>query len=90
MKLRPLFDRIIVERIEAKSKTAGGIIIPETAKEKPLEAIVIAVGKDVKEIDVGDKIFCARFSGNELKIEDKDYLILKESDVLGVVDDLQN
>ena len=91
----PLHDRVLVRRIEADEKTAGGIIIPDSAKEKPQEGEVIAVGKGAKDDDgdrieldvkVGDKILFGKWSGTEVKIDGKDLLIMKESDVLGVVE----
>ncbi|WP_206020366.1 co-chaperone GroES [Rhodovarius crocodyli] len=92
---RPLHDRILVERIEAEEKTRGGIIIPDTAKEKPQEGRVISVGTgtvsdkgDVRPLDVkaGDKILFGKWSGTEVKLEGKDLLIMKESDVMGVIE----
>jgi chaperonin GroES len=94
MKIKPLHDRIIVERIEEETKTAGGLIIPDTAKEKPQQGKVIAVGKgkvtedgkivamDVKE---GDRILFGKYSGTEVKLDGKEYLIMREDDVLGIV-----
>ena len=87
MKLKPLFDRIIVERKNAEEKTSGGIILPDTAKEKPVEGVVLAIGKDVKDLSVGDKILFTKFGGTEVKLEDKVYLIMKEVDVLGVINE---
>ena len=93
-KIRPLQDRLIVQRLTEEEKTAGGIIIPDTAKEKPQEGKVIAVGNGkvlesgkVQPLDVkeGDKILFSKYSGTEVKIEGSEYLILKEDDVLGVV-----
>ncbi len=93
-KIRPLQDRLLVQRLTEEEKTAGGIIIPDTAKEKPQEGKVIAVGNgkvldsgklqplDVKE---GDKILFTKYSGTEVKIEGEEYLILREDDVLGIV-----
>jgi chaperonin GroES len=86
MKLKPLFDRIIVERKSAEEKTLGGIILPDTAKEKPVEGTVLAIGKDVKDLAVGDKILFAKFGGTEVKLDGKIYLIMKEIDVLGVIE----
>ncbi|RVT95816.1 co-chaperone GroES [Rhodovarius crocodyli] len=95
MTFRPLHDRILVERIEAEEKTRGGIIIPDTAKEKPQEGRVISVGTgtvsdkgDVRPLDVkaGDKILFGKWSGTEVKLEGKDLLIMKESDVMGVIE----
>ena len=95
MKVRPLLDRIVVKRTEEEQKTKGGIIIPDTAKEKPLEGTVIAVGsgkvlKDgkVRPLDVkaGDKILFGKYSGTEVKIEDVEHLIIREEDILGVIE----
>jgi chaperonin GroES len=94
MKFRPLHDRIVVKRIEAEEKTAGGIIIPDTAKEKPMEGEVIAVGPGSRneagalvELDVkaGDRVIFGKWSGTEVKIDGQDLLIMKESDVMGIV-----
>ena len=94
LKIRPLQDRLLVQRLTEEEKTAGGIIIPDTAKEKPQEGKVIAVGSgkmldsgklqpmDVKE---GDKILFTKYSGTEVKLEGEEYLILREEDVLGIV-----
>jgi chaperonin GroES len=95
MKLRPLQDRILVQRIEEEKTTKGGIIIPDTAKEKPAEGKVIAagngkVGEDGKrialEVKKGDRILFGKYSGTEVKIEGEEYLILREDDVLGVIE----
>jgi len=95
MKIRPLHDRILVERLEEKETKKGGIIIPDTAKEKPQEAKVIAVGngkvnEDGKKIPLdvkaGDKILFGKYSGAEVKIDDKEYLILREEDVLAILE----
>ena len=95
MKLRPLQDRVIVQRIEEEEKTKGGIIIPDTAKEKPQEGKVIAVGKgkmteDGKliplDVKVGDKILFGKYSGTEVKIEGEEHLIMREEDILGVIE----
>jgi len=95
MKFRPLHDRIVVTRIDAEGKTAGGIIIPDTAKEKPTEGEVIAVGPggrdesgklipiDLKE---GDRVLFGKWSGTEVKIDGVEYLIMKESDIMGVIE----
>jgi len=94
MKFRPLHDRVLVERIEAEEKTAGGIIIPETAKEKPQEGKVIAVGTGTRaddgkvtplDVKAGDTILFGKWSGTEVKVDGKDLLIMKESDILGIV-----
>jgi chaperonin GroES len=90
----PLHDRVLVRRIEADEKTAGGIIIPDSAKEKPQEGEVIAVGKGAKDDDgdrieldvkVGDKILFGKWSGTEVKLDGKDLIIMKESDILGII-----
>ena len=95
MKIRPLHDRILVQRIDEETKTKGGIIIPDTAKEKPQEGKVIAagngkVGDDGKKIPLdvkaGDKILFGKYSGSEVKIEDKEYLIMREEDVLAILE----
>ena len=94
MKFRPLHDRVLVERLESDEKTAGGIIIPDTAKEKPSQGKVIAAGpgnrgEDGKvvplEVKAGDKILFGKWSGTEVKVDGKDLLIMKESDILGIV-----
>lgn len=94
MKIRPLQDRILVKRLEAEMKTRGGIIIPDSAKEKPIEGQVIAVGAgkvgdDGKvravEVKAGDKILFGKYSGTEVKIDDVEHLIIREEDVLGVI-----
>jgi chaperonin GroES len=95
MKLRPLQDRILVQRVEEETTTKGGIIIPDTAKEKPAEGKVVAVGNgklgdDGKrialEIKNGDRILFGKYSGTEVKIEGDEYLIMREDDVLGIID----
>ncbi|HWK64057.1 MAG TPA: co-chaperone GroES [Rhizobiaceae bacterium] len=95
MTFRPLHDRILVRRIEAEEKTAGGIIIPDTAKEKPQEGEVIAVGPGARaengqlqplDVKVGDRILFGKWSGTEIKLDGEDLLIMKESDVMGVID----
>jgi chaperonin GroES len=95
MKLRPLQDRILVQRVEEETTTKGGIIIPDTAKEKPAEGKVISVGigklgEDGKrvplEIKAGDRILFGKYSGTEVKIEGEEFLIMREDDVLGVID----
>ena len=95
MKVRPLHDRILVERLEEKEVKKGGIIIPDTAKEKPQEGKVVAVGNgkvndDGKKIPLdvkaGDKILFGKYSGSEVKIDDKEYLILREEDVLAILE----
>ena len=95
MAFRPLHDRILVRRIEADEKTAGGIIIPDTAKEKPQEGEVIAVGSGARneagqlqplDLKVGDRILFGKWSGTEIKLDGEDLIIMKESDVMGVID----
>ena len=95
LKFRPLHDRILVQRMEEEEKTAGGIFIPETAKEKPIQGKVIAVGKgkiledgNVRNLDVkkGDTILFGKYSGTDIKISGDEYLIMREDDVLGVID----
>ena len=95
MKIRPLHDRLIVKRLEEEEKTKGGIIIPDTAKEKPVEGKVIAVGegrikKDGKKIPVevkkGDRILFAKYAGTEVKIDGEEHLIMKEDDVLAIIE----
>ncbi len=83
--LKPLQDRVIIERVEAESKTAGGIIIADTMKKKLPEGIILAIGKDVKDVSVGDKVLLAQWSGAEVKFEDKDLLVIKESDILAII-----
>ena len=96
IKIRPLGDRIVVEPLEAEEKTKGGIILPDTAKEKPQEGKVVAVGKGkvgedgkpvAMEVKVGDKVLYGKYSGTEITIDDKEYIILKEEDILAVVED---
>ena len=95
MKIRPLQDRVIIKRIEEEEKTKGGIIIPDTAKEKPQEGKVIAVGKgkvndDGKvmplDVKVGDKILFGKYSGSEIKMNGEEHLIMREDDILGIVE----
>ena len=95
MKIRPLHDRLLVERLEEKEVKKGGIIIPDTAKEKPQEAKVIAVGtgkvtdegkKVSLDVKAGDKILFGKYSGSEVKIDDKEYLIMREDDVLAILE----
>jgi chaperonin GroES len=96
MKIRPLYDRLLIKRIEAEERTKGGIIIPETAKEKPAKGEVLAVGqgkrnKDGKRIPLdikqGDRVLFAKYSGNEIKIDDEEHLILREDEILAVIED---
>ncbi len=96
MKIRPLHDRVLVKRLEENNRTAGGIIIPDTAKEKPSEGIVEAVGDGMRSEDgkiipmnvkVGDKILFGKWSGTEVKLNGEERLIMKEADILGVVEE---
>ena len=86
---KPLADRVLVEPTPAETKTASGLIIPDTAKEKPQEGTVVAVGPGKKDepttVKVGDKVLYGKYSGSELKLDGKDYLIVKESDLLGII-----
>ena len=95
MGFRPLHDRVLVRRVEAEEKTAGGIIIPDTAKEKPQEGEVIAVGAGTRDengklvpldVKAGDRILFGKWSGTEVRLEGEDLLIMKESDILGIVE----
>ncbi|MFG1411573.1 co-chaperone GroES [Xanthobacter sp. VTT E-85241] len=94
MGFRPLHDRVVVKRIEAEQKTAGGIIIPDTAKEKPQEGEVVSVGPGARDesgtivaldVKAGDRVLFGKWSGSEVKIDGQDLLIMKESDILGVI-----
>ncbi len=95
MKIRPLHDRIIVKRVEEEGKTKGGIIIPDTAKEKPMEGKVTAVGKgkiledgklQALDVKAGDRVLFGKYSGTEVKIEGEEHLIMREDDILGVIE----
>ncbi|MCL4068963.1 co-chaperone GroES [Pseudomonas sp. GX19020] len=95
MTFRPLHDRILVRRIDAEEKTSGGLIIPDTAKEKPQEGEVLAVGSGARDdsgtlipldVSVGDRILFGKWSGTEIRLDGEDLLIMKESDVMGVID----
>ena len=94
MQFRPLHDRVLVRRIEAEEKTAGGIIIPDTAKEKPQEGEVVSVGEGVRDEDgdripldvkAGDRVLFGKWSGTEIKVDGEELLIMKESDILGIL-----
>ena len=94
MKFRPLHDRVLIESLESEEKTSGGIIIPDTAKEKPQEGKIIAVGPGAKsedgktipmDVKVGDRVLFGKWSGTEVKVDGKEYSIMKESDIMGVV-----
>src|SRR4051812_6975893 len=96
MKFRPLHDRVVVKRIDAEAKSAGGIIIPDTAQEKPSQGEVVAVGPGGRDeagklipidIKVGDRVLFGKWSGTEVKIDGQDLLIMKESDIMGVIDE---
>ncbi|SET43995.1 co-chaperone GroES [Oceanicella actignis] len=96
MNFKPLHDRVLVRRIESEEKTKGGLIIPDTAKEKPSEGEVIAVGEGARKdsgelipmsVKVGDRILFGKWSGTEVKIDGQDLLIMKESDILGIIED---
>jgi chaperonin GroES len=95
MKFRPLHDRVVVRRIEAEEKTAGGIIIPDTAKEKPMEGEVIAVGPGARDeagklvpldVKANDRILFGKWSGTEVKLDGEELLIMKESDIMGIIE----
>jgi chaperonin GroES len=95
MKFRPLHDRVVVRRVEQDTKTAGGIIIPDTAKEKPQEGEIIAVGPGARDeagkiqpldVKAGDRVLFGKWSGTEVKIDGQDLLIMKESDIMGVIE----
>ena len=94
MKFRPLHDRVVVRRVESEEKTAGGIIIPDTAKEKPSEGEIVAAGNGVRddagtlvalEVKSGDRVLFGKWSGTEVKIDGEDLLIMKESDIMGIL-----
>ncbi|MEO1192901.1 MAG: co-chaperone GroES [Pseudomonadota bacterium] len=96
MKFRPLHDRVVIRRLEEEEKTAGGIIIPDTAKEKPMQGEVLAVGPGARnekgevvalDLQVGDRVLFGKWSGTEVKIDGEDLLIMKESDIMGVLTD---
>lgn len=95
MKFRPLHDRVMIKRIELEEKTPGGIIIPDTAKEKPMEGEVVAVGSGARneqgaivalDVKKGDRVLFGKWSGTEIKIDGQDYLVMKESDIMGVIE----
>jgi chaperonin GroES len=85
MKFKPLKDRVFVKYSEEAEKTAGGIYIPESAKEKPQKGVIEAVGSEVKEIKVGDVILFDKYSGSKINIDNNEYLIIKEEDILGII-----
>ncbi|MBN1830385.1 MAG: co-chaperone GroES [Deltaproteobacteria bacterium] len=95
MKIRPLYDRILVKRLEEEEKTKGGIIIPDTAKEKPMQGEIIAAGKGRRgddgkilplDVKVGDRILFNKYAGSDIKIDDESYMIMREDDVLGIIE----
>ncbi|MBL8601212.1 MAG: co-chaperone GroES [Myxococcales bacterium] len=95
MKIRPLHDRILVKRLEAEQRTKGGIIIPDSAKEKPIEGEVVAVGPgksndkgevSALQVKVGDRILFGKYSGTEVKVEEIEHLIIREEDILGIIE----
>ena len=95
MNLRPLHDRVLVEPLEAEEKTAGGIIIPDTAKEKPMEGKIVAAGNGARsedgkitalDVKAGDRILYGKWSGTEVKVDGQDLLIMKESDIMGIIE----
>ena len=94
MKFKPLHDRVVVERLDSDEKTAGGIIIPDSAQEKPMQGKIIAVGNGARDdsgkimpldVKAGDTVLFGKWSGTEVKIDNEDYLIMKESDIMGVL-----
>jgi len=96
MSFRPLHDRVVVQRVDSEEKTAGGIIIPDTVKEKPSEGVIVSVGPGARDetgkyitpdVKAGDRVLFGKWSGTEIKIDGDDLLIMKESDIMGVVED---
>ena len=94
MNFRPLHDRVLVKRVDAEEKTVGGIIIPDTAKEKPMEGEVVAIGSGARneagtivplDVKKGDRILFGKWSGTEIRVDGQDYLVMKESDVMGII-----
>ncbi len=95
MKFRPLYDRVLLKRVEQEQKTAGGILIPDSAQEKPIQGEIVAVGNGVRlengeikplSVSVGNKVLFSKYSGSEIKLNGVEYLIMKESDILGIVE----
>ncbi|MCH8998391.1 MAG: co-chaperone GroES [Proteobacteria bacterium] len=98
MKFRPLHDRVVVRRLEEDERTAGGIIIPDTAKEKPMEGEVLAIGPGARndkgeltplDVKAGDRILFGKWSGSEVKIDDEELVIMKESDIMGIIENVK-
>ena len=96
MKFRPLHDRVLIRRVESEEKTAGGIIIPDTAKEKPMEGEVVAAGPGARgddgklqpmDLKAGDRVLFGKWSGTEVKLDNEELIIMKESDVMGIIED---
>ena len=94
MNFRPLHDRVLVKRVDAEEKTVGGIIIPDTAKEKPMEGEVVAIGSGARnesgtvvalDVKKGDRILFGKWSGTEIRVDGQDYLVMKESDIMGII-----
>ena len=94
MKFRPLHDRVLVKRVQSEERTSGGIIIPDTAKEKPIEGEVIAIGSGTRDqngkltpldVKAGDRVLFGKWSGTEVKIDGNEYLVMKESDIMGII-----
>ena len=85
MKIKPLGERVLIEQIEAETKTASGLIIPDSAQEKPLQAKVVAIGEEVKTLKEGDTVLYAKFTGTELNLDNKNYIMLELSDILATV-----
>ena len=99
MKFRPLHDRVVVRRLEEDERTAGGIIIPDTAKEKPMEGEVLAIGPGARndkgeltplDVKAGDRILFGKWSGSEVKIDDEELVIMKESDIMGIIENTES
>jgi chaperonin GroES len=95
MSFRPLHDRVLIRRVEAEEKTAGGILIPDTAQEKPMEGEIVAVGPGARgeggkiqplDVKAGDRVLFGKWSGTEIKLEGEDLIIMKESDIMGIID----
>jgi len=85
-KIKPLADRVVIERMEALEKTAAGIVIPDSAKEKPEQGKIIATGKEIKEVKVGNVVLFSKYATNEVKIDGREFLLVKEEDILAVIE----